>query len=391
MGPIFGRVIILLILMTPPTIFVAVRRGAWWRAATRFLMVPLVGFLGFACLVADLFGLAYLFVGSVVAVICGCAETSLRRFFVATGAALVLPALWEVQSASFYHGIREDLKMKIPFVSIAERLPNPIDPLAAGAKPRFDEEILERTESKVEVELDRSAQYDGRLAQLKELHDKQLSRFVSAEGFGSMRMPNPSIYTIKSRRSETAPQARPEPPPAWSPGEPGPRHQPTKEVAAVIEKLHGEGIVDFASVDDFGYFKSREAVSGFLPHRLSKLPVQIEPSPIAVARVYLVGLVVHKEPVVYLTDKLPTMEKVTQMPTREPDAFEKSGIEALRAGKELHWRGGDRLTRVLGAIRATRQCVVCHSCPRGQLLGAFSYYLVPSSKAAAESVSKTAP
>jgi hypothetical protein len=40
--------------------------------------------------------------------------------------------------------------------------------------------------------------------------------------------------------------------------------------------------------------------------------------------------------------------------------------------------------RMLGAVRAAKQCLDCHEVPRGELLGAFSYRLYPTDRAGAD-------
>jgi hypothetical protein len=88
------------------------------------------------------------------------------------------------------------------------------------------------------------------------------------------------------------------------------------------------------------------------------------------------GLVVHEQAVVYPSPNLPRMEDVQNIPTRLPDAFERDGLEALKAGEDLFFRGAGDKARMLGSIRATRDCVACHGGTRGDLLGAFTYTLV---------------
>jgi hypothetical protein len=92
-------------------------------------------------------------------------------------------------------------------------------------------------------------------------------------------------------------------------------------------------------------------------------------------RIDLIGLVVHEEPVVYVSDFLPRMDELRAAPTRPVDEFEAAGLRALERGEELFVRDQGRERRMLGAIRAVRQCVSCHECERGDLLGAFTYRL----------------
>ena len=48
----------------------------------------------------------------------------------------------------------------------------------------------------------------------------------------------------------------------------------------------------------------------------------------------------------------------------------------LRGGKEVYIRSKDNVIRMLGALRASDDCLKCHTDSRkGDLLGAFSYTL----------------
>ena len=89
----------------------------------------------------------------------------------------------------------------------------------------------------------------------------------------------------------------------------------------------------------------------------------------------LVSLLLHDEPEVYESSHLPRMDRVHAMPTRPLDRFERFGLDALRQGEDLFATQGDEGVRMLGAVRAFRQCLPCHGGERGALLGAFSYTL----------------
>jgi hypothetical protein len=100
-----------------------------------------------------------------------------------------------------------------------------------------------------------------------------------------------------------------------------------------------------------------------------------------VRKIYLVGLVKHPEPVVYLTDQVPNMKDAKDVPMRNLDAFEKAALETLRGGKNFAVEKNGGTVRVLGPIYAGKGCVKCHD-QKGQLLGAFTYQLerVPVAK-----------
>jgi hypothetical protein len=69
--------------------------------------------------------------------------------------------------------------------------------------------------------------------------------------------------------------------------------------------------------------------------------------------------------------------------TRPLDIFEIAGVAELRQGKDIYIRHKGNAIRMLGALRATTQCLECHSENKnGDLLGAFSYTFVDTNKAA---------
>ncbi len=93
-------------------------------------------------------------------------------------------------------------------------------------------------------------------------------------------------------------------------------------------------------------------------------------------RLDLISLLLHESPVAYVTESLPSMEKVKELPTRPLDAFEAVGLLKLRAGEDLYAREHLGHTRLVGALRNAKQCMACHDGAYGDLLGAFSYDLV---------------
>lgn len=69
------------------------------------------------------------------------------------------------------------------------------------------------------------------------------------------------------------------------------------------------------------------------------------------------------------------MDELRDAPTRPLNPFETSALPALRKGRELEASFSADHIRMLGAIRATKQCLGCHAGERGEMLGAFSYLL----------------
>lgn len=90
----------------------------------------------------------------------------------------------------------------------------------------------------------------------------------------------------------------------------------------------------------------------------------------------LVSLLKHDEPRVYDIDEL-TIENLDDVPTRPLDAFERASLARVQAGERIVYEETAGDIRMLGELRAIRQCQDCHSVEQGFLLGAFSYRLRP--------------
>jgi hypothetical protein len=68
------------------------------------------------------------------------------------------------------------------------------------------------------------------------------------------------------------------------------------------------------------------------------------------------------------------MKNLGNTPTRPLDYFELVGLEHLMKGGEVFVRSKENVVRVLGSIRAAKQCLKCHGDAKEKdLLGAFSY------------------
>jgi hypothetical protein len=139
---------------------------------------------------------------------------------------------------------------------------------------------------------------------------------------------------------------------------------------------HDEGMLGFLYPRGFGYVKDRANVAGFKPHGFRYFDRTVyENRRWSVQHIQLVGILSHEKPVVYLTDKLPSMEQVRQGKTRTLDYFEEAALSALREGEDLFIASKGETARMLGALRATKTCQQCHDAQVGDLLGAFSYTL----------------
>jgi hypothetical protein len=259
-----------------------------------------------------------------------------------------------------------ELRQQYPMESLEGRLP-----IRPAAPDRYAHpERLDKLESNVEDEW----KHHYRSVALRRLHEDSVDTFVNSAGFGVgrvARMVDPRVLR----------EALPDRPPVPQPDYIDPFVPPAVELSdalsnwdtTAIGQLHDDGVIDFLNPRGFGYVKDRRHVAGFQRHAMTKVPAA--KSAWAVAHLDLVGLVVHEKPVVYVSASLPRMEELGVIPTRPPDEFEAAGLEALRKGEYLYARGTADKVRMIGAIRATRQCVECHGGARGDLLGAFSYGL----------------
>jgi hypothetical protein len=212
---------------------------------------------------------------------------------------------------------------------------------------------------------------------LREIHRSYVDRFVNEPGFGFMRMPD---FLGEHRDEIKTPTPRQ---PAYaSPSETGAGHETPPSTSAngpnpgAAKQLHENGLEDFLHPERFGYVRDRDQVAGFLPHRFSKLPRTDEkPNPWDVVRLELVSVLKSDEPGVYVSEYLPRMDELKDAKRRPLDAFEKTALQQLQEGEELRVSvAGDQM-RMLGSIRALKQCLKCHQVERGELLGAFSYVL----------------
>jgi hypothetical protein len=76
-------------------------------------------------------------------------------------------------------------------------------------------------------------------------------------------------------------------------------------------------------------------------------------------------------------DHLPRMDRLSSddAPTRPLDAFETDALAKLWKDEDVVVKNDGDDYRMLGSLRAAKQCLDCHSVQRGELLGAFSYSL----------------
>lgn len=75
-----------------------------------------------------------------------------------------------------------------------------------------------------------------------------------------------------------------------------------------------------------------------------------------------------------------------KMPTRALDSLEAESLEKLRAGTDrvIAWNHEHQRLQMLGAIRAKDRCLKCHDVHRGDLLGAFTFWIEALPKEASD-------
>jgi hypothetical protein len=166
--------------------------------------------------------------------------------------------------------------------------------------------------------------------------------------------------------------------PSWSPGEldePGPVAH-SKD----LPSIHGDTVADFLTAPGKLEAPARRSNVAFQLQGIQLQPpaggLRRRQSNWEVKSVDLVGLVLHPEPVVYVSETVPNMKRLKAIPKRPPDVFELAGLDALQRGEGLFVRSRDGVVRALGPIRAGKSCLECHGGKKeGDLLGALSYTL----------------
>ncbi len=281
--------------------------------------------------------------------------STLMAYAVAGG--LALQAEWEYVS----------LRTRYPLESMEGRLrpTRGVSPKVALSSPGAQR--LARLEQEVSREVNGYRDF-----QLQQLHEHAVALFINSPGFGVARMMSPSEGSLASglRREPVPLQPAPRTPQVWSPGD---GEQTPAGVEAPLGAILEASILDFVNPRGFGYTKDRRHVAGFETHRFSQVPAPAERW--KVQTLELVSLLRHDEPAVYVSDHLPKMEPHRDVPTRPLDRFERFGLGSLRQGDDLFVAPETDGVRMIGAVRSTGQCMVCHDCRRGDLLGAFTYTL----------------
>jgi hypothetical protein len=314
-----------------------------------------------------------------------------------------------------------ELRKKYPFESLSKRLAYEDRFTAASnlrPEPKLNEEAAKHLEA-LEVAGARTHWGPGiRTKALEMLHSEQVEKFISREGFGLSRLPQPTVRNLELADSEGVRYPRYllesseddksefQAPPRPNSSDANPWKLPARDF---LLAYHLTGQFDFVGPSGLGLVRDRDHVAGFKPHQFRALPQMVTkwdrdphaavgppapggtplppPKPVeewTLRRLELVSLLKHEKPAVYVSATLPKMDDLANAETREPSTFEAASLKSLRSGESLVARATANHLEMVGALRAARQCQACHQVQRGELLGAFSYELhrTPELKAA---------
>ena len=122
----------------------------------------------------------------------------------------------------------------------------------------------------------------------------------------------------------------------------------------------------------------KEHVAGFQSHHFREMPKFENSEKWRLTRLELVSLLKHEEPGVYISENLPNMEELDDVPTRPLNDFEAKSLSSIQNGEDVLIYEIPNTIKMFGSLRAVKQCLECHEVNRGDLLGAFSYELMRS-------------
>lgn len=274
----------------------------------------------------------------------------------------------------------EDLRPRLAYEGRVSEAAGSLADLPAASQARLD--VLEK---RIDESSD-SIQAQMRTASLRHIHESHVMDFVNSPGFGVGRSLRPGTMWLRIQPLIDMPLEKPES------SDPGTADEAAISLASLelrlteasehvrFRELHNESAVDFLNREGFGYLQSDQRVAGFQPHgfRHEVFDVLDDSSRDAkwqVARLELVSLLKHERPMAYVSEFLPRMDELEDAPVRELDEFEGRALASLREGEDVVSAADGNRIRMLGSLRAAKQCIECHQVPRGTLLGAFSYDL----------------
>lgn len=271
-------------------------------------------------------------------------------------------------------------RQAFPYESVEERLSYEASHVAADAPPLTDASVL------LKLNDDEQGYHSSgwRTHQLRLIHSVKHEQFMRAVGFGPVRMARPRTETLmrvplRNIGFDDSDFTDDEFTQNWRAGRKG-------DVTGAIQSAHEVSRRDFLDPEGFGYVQTpRTAVAGFIEHAFHQNPLagNKQLSKWRLQRLELVSLLKFETPRVYVLDHLPRMDQLNSndIPTRELDEFESDSLAKLRTSADVIVSHEGNDYRMLGSLRAAKQCLECHNVQRGELLGAFTYRLTLAEEA----------
>jgi hypothetical protein len=325
------------------------------------------------------------------------AKLVFRPVFTIYAIFLVSVTALELQDLSFAKDLVKrisTLREQYPLVSVADRL---VYETRHGDKIEFRSgrpqlnSVVEQRLAAREQRITEPEPYNSRRQILTDLHTQTNDEFVNASGFGRRRISDPGAkrHAEKLELPELAPVAvqsqsdlpydsEPEPASPTDENDVAARNLPANDD---LLSMHSSGIDDFFDSERIGFIKDRAHVAGFQSHRFTKVPeIPAKTGPHQawrISRLELISLLKHDSPAAYVSENLPEMDKLRDAPTRLLEEFERTSLDRLKSEEDVVIAETPDRIRMVGSLRASRNCLDCHSVRRGELLGALTYELVP--------------
>jgi hypothetical protein len=133
---------------------------------------------------------------------------------------------------------------------------------------------------------------------------------------------------------------------------------------------------------EFAYFLKRETEPGkIVKNGLVPPSIELTGDIYLLKRRELIGLLLRSRPTVYESPNIissngwSSMKMPADTKSREPDAVETAALEGMKKGNDITVHEETNLVRIIGSLRARKECINCHDCKENDLLGAFSYRL----------------
>ncbi len=307
------------------------------------------------------------------------------------------------------------LREQYPFESLKQRLA--YERNAERANYRLNNRAINwlhelESESATESFYQTSVSYAVERADaLKKLHSDEVVAFINREGEGLSRMPTygvefvvlPDVPAIPLAVNATVQHSSSATPEVTLQRYRYDQNRGRTKRGAFFE-LHALYRNDFAATRN-GWVVDVDQVAGFAPHAITRRedirgdePTEsttstqtltstsnatsnegekTQPDPLwRVSNLLLMSLLKFDRPYVYVSEFMPAMTELPDLEKRDLTAFENKALQRLYSGEDIVSDTSDDKIKMLGSLRASKDCLSCHSADRGELLGAFSYELV---------------